>query len=632
MRPILLIIFLFSFVSSAPAGAQEEIERLVVTGTRLEDSAERLPNTMSVVDLVDIEARNNSSLVDLLRAQPGLHLTQPGGRAGVASLFLRGGEPNSTVFLLDGIRVNDLNNTRGGSFDLATLGIDEVERIEIVRGPQSSIYGSDALSGVVNVITRGGSDKLSGGLTGEIGGYDYHRANVELTGPIGDAGGFSVRAGTLDDGEPVPGGTFELNTVSGKFEWRPGANFGLNAYARFADSEGTTFPEDSGGPELAVIREVDQKQAEDLTIGADFDWRFASGWALAGLANHYEREDETLSPGIAPGVRDPVPPNGAHSELERSYASLRLSATPAEPIDISFGFDFQREQGRSDGFVEFFPGFEIPTSFDLERDILGVFGELRYAVSDQLTLLGSLRHDDPDGSSGQTTGKLGGLLSLNDDRTQIRANWGTGFKLPSFFALGNPLVGNPGLKPEESESFDLGLRQSFFDRRLTADITLFYNDYTNLIDFDSDLFTNVNRAAVETRGLELSIDYAVTGQLDLLGHATYTDIDPADSDVTLRQRPEWRGGADLRWRPAEAWLMNLSWLYVGSSFDSSVPTGGLTLASYNRVDLNLSWDPTKYLRLALAVDNLLDEDYEEAIGFPAPGIRGRFTLRFRFGG
>ena len=122
--------------------ARPDAEVLVVTGTRLADTPDRLPNSISVLDLADIEARNDASVTDLLRGVPGLQVTQPGGRGGVASLFLRGGEPNFTVFMIDGVEVNDPNNTRGGSFDLATLSLDAVQRIEIVRGPQSTLYGS----------------------------------------------------------------------------------------------------------------------------------------------------------------------------------------------------------------------------------------------------------------------------------------------------------------------------------------------------------------------------------------------------------------------------------------------------------------------------------------------------------
>lgn len=637
MRPIALFLTLFSLQPVYLAGAeldpaQRDAEVLVVTGTRLSDTLARLPNSTSIIDLDDIEARNDASFVDLLRGVPGIQVTQPGGRGGVASLFMRGGEPNFTVFMIDGIQVNDPNNTRGGSFDLGTLSLADVERVEIVRGPQSAIYGSDALSGVVNVITKSGGDKLSASVEGEIGGDDFQRGFAEVSGPIGDNSGFSIQGVSLDDGDPVEGSDFDLTSVAGKFTWQGPNGVNFNVYGRYADSNGTSFPEDSGGPDLAVIRVVDQKDANDLSIGGDFAWRLNSTWEIAGGASYYDRDDDFRSPGVAPGVRDAVPPNGTDSDLERSNASLRTRFTPAASLAATVGVDFEREDGNADGYVEVAPGFRVPNSFSLDRDTWGVFGEVRYDLLDNWLVQGSLRFDDPDEASSETKGKLGTLWSLNDGRTQFRANWGKGFKLPSFFALGSSLVGNPDLLPEESESVDVGVRQRLFDDRVTVDLTLFRNDFDNLIDFDFDLFTNVNRDSVETEGVELGLDLQVTEQLVLTGHATYTDIDVKNTNTKLRQRPDWRGGADLRWQPAEAWLVNLNWLYVDETFDSSIPTGARTLDSYHRVDTNLQWQATERLRLALAVDNLLDENYEEAAGFPAPDLRARFSARYRFGG
>lgn len=628
----LSLIFMQNLGAAESELASKEAEVLIVTGTRLSDTMNRLPNSISVLDLADIEARNDASVTDLLRGVPGLQVTQPGGRGGVASLFLRGGEPNFTVFMIDGVEVNDPNNTRGGSFDLATLSLDDVERIEIVRGPQSAIYGSDALSGVVNVITKGGSDKLSATVEGEFGGDEYQHGLLQLSGPAGKDGGFFVQAVSLDDGDPVEGGNYDLDSIAGKFTWQGLDGVHLSLFGRYADSDGRAFPEDSGGPDLAVIRAVDEKNARDYSIGGNFSWRLSSAWEIAGIASYYDRKDDFLSPGVAPGVRDGVPPNGTDSELERTNVALHTSFIPADSLAATVGVDFEREDGKADGFVEFAPGVSLPTTFSLNRDIVGVFGELRYNVIENWLLHGSVRYDDPDDSSNETKGKIGTLWSLNQGRTQLQANWGKGFKLPSFFALGSSLVGNPNLLPEESESIDIGVRQTLFEDSLAVNITLFHNDFDNLIDFDFDLFTNVNRDSVETEGVEIAFDYQVNPRVGVSGHATYTDIDVKKTNAQLRQRPDWRGGADLRWQVASDWLFNLTWLYVDDTFDSSIPTGGVTLDSYNRVNANLRWQATERLGLALAVDNLFDEDYEEAVGFPAADIRARFSARFRFGG
>jgi len=608
-----------------PAGAGPADE-LVVTGTRLAAEESKLPSAATVIDRPEIEARNDTGFADLLRDVPGIQVVQPGA-GGVTQLFMRGGEPNFTVVLLDGIRVNDPNNTRGGSFDLASLNLADIERVEIVRGPQSSIYGSDGLAGVINVISPGGTPELRASVEAEAGGDDFGRASLRVSGPVG-AGGFSLQATTRDDGEAVPGSTYDADTVSAGLRLAPAGAISGNLYLRYADTAGTSFPDQSGGPEYAVWRELDQRSAEDFSAGGDFRWTVSDVLAVEGLVSRYDRSDEYDSPGIAPG--DQVPPNGADNDLTRDNAALRVTAAQGA-WTATAGVDWQREDGRSEGYVAFAPDFILPNSFQLDRDILGVFAEARLQATGALLLQGSVRHDEPDEESGETTGRLGAVVSLNDGRTRVRANVGTGFKLPSFFALGSPLVGEPNLKPEKSESLELGLIQSVAATGEVS-VTLFDNEYEDLIDFDPDTFRNVNRDEVDTQGIEVAAAWAPAAALALRAHATYTDIDVKGSDRVLLQRPDWRGGAALRWLPADDWSVDLDWLYVGDTVDNSIPTGQLTLDDYHRVDLAVAWQLLPALRLSLAVDNLLDASYEESVGFPAAGIRPRLAVRYDFGG
>jgi outer membrane cobalamin receptor len=350
--------------------------------------------------------------------------------------------------------------------------------------------------------------------------------------------------------------------------------------------------------------------------------------SVQAVAARYERRDRYDSPGIAPG--DVVPPNGARSDLDRDNVALRLAAGGNGRWTGTAGVDLQRESGESDGYVDFAPGVRIPDSFSLERELAGVFAEGRAQLSAGLTVQASLRHDEPDEVSGETTGRIGAILSPDGGITRWHVNWGTGFKLPSFYALGSPLVGRPALRPEESESLEIGVT-----RRMGAvevDLALFDNDYDDFIDFDAEVFRMVNRDEVTIRGAELGGSWAVSPALGLRGHVTWTDIDVQGYDIDLLHRPDWRGGVAIRWQLRQRWLLDLDWLYVGEVPDSSIPTGRLRLDDYHRVDLALGWQATPRLRVALAVDNLLDADYEEVIGFPAAGIRPRLSARYRFGG
>jgi len=255
---------------------------------------------------------------------------------------------------------------------------------------------------------------------------------------------------------------------------------------------------------------------------------------------------------------------------------------------------------------------------------------MHYSADSGLTLLASVRHDEPNSESGETTSKVGMLYDFGNNKTSIRANWGQGFSLPGFFALASPLVGNPDLLPETSESFDLGLTHLFADGQASASVTVFHSQFNNLIDFDSTLFMMVNRDRLTVDGVEMQVAWAPSQSLQLSAQATYLDLDLRNSNVPLRQRPDWRGGLAMQWGLSEDWSIDAAWLYVGETFDSSIPTGDLALKSYNRVDVVATYRFSDRLRAQISFDNLLDEDYYEAIGFPAAGMRARIGIRYRY--
>lgn len=615
------------FLLAAAAGAiADPIDPVIVTGTWLATQEDNLPGASTVLERREIDARGDAGVLDLLRGIPGIHIVQAGA-GGVPQLFMRGGEPNFTVFLLDGIKVNDPNNTRGGSFDLSSVSLADLERVEIVRGPQSSVYGSDGLSGVINLISASGGGPLAAAVEVEAGSKEFRRASARLEGGM-RTGGYSLQLTTRDDGEAVEGSGYRADTVSGRLRFAPAAGLRGNLYARYADTGSQSFPEQSGGPSFAVLRTLDAAAARDFSIGGDLDWALPGTLSLQARASHYDRRDAFISPGIAPGDR--VPPNGARNDLRRDNAAVRLSIRRGARLQATAGLDFQRESGESEGFVELARGLRLPNSFALDRNTTGVFVEGRVRPDDRWLLQGSVRHDQPDGVSGKLTGGAGAVFSPDGGTTRLRVNWGMGFKLPSFFALGSPLVGEPDLRPEKSRSLEAGFIRRLGDGAEWS-VALFDNDYRDLIDFDPDAFRTVNRDHVTTRGLELGGWWPVTPALELRGHATWTDIRVNGSDRRLLQRPDWRGGAGLRWSLASHWTLDLDWLYVNGVLDDSIPTGPQTLDAYHRVDLNLAWRATARWRFALSVDNLLDGKYQEAIGFPASSFGLRLSGRYRLG-
>jgi outer membrane cobalamin receptor len=605
--------------------------RVTITQARRPVPLSRRPESTTVVGRSDIEARPTAGVAELLRQVPGLAVDQAGGPGGVGSVYLRGTDPNHALVLIDGVRVNDPTNTRGGSFDLSTLDPLTIERIEVVRGPLSSVYGSDAIGGVINVITREGRATPENAAAAAIGTEGYRRVGAQATGPVGDALRFALTAGLLDQGEPVEGGGLINRTLTAKLHSAPRADTRLTLAGRFADTDARSFPDDSGGPRLAAIRESDRRAIEEASLGAAIDHPLTDWWRVDLGAGFSWRTEDVSSPGVAPGLRDPfgIPASESDSLYRRLQLTLANRFEPAPGVTLSLGGGLERERGSSAGEL-LFPGFSLPTRFSLDRRVYSGFAEAEYAPG-ALVLSAGARVDASHGFEPALSPRLGALYRLEGTGTTLRANWGRGFRLPSFFSLGNPVVGNPDLRPERSVGWDVGVLQELGSAGLTLGATYFQNRVESLIDFEEGPPPRlVNRSAATSRGVELTAEWEATPELSARGQLTYTRTRLDEDPEPLRNRPRWRGSGEVRWRPAEAWRLGATVSHTGTVFDSSIPTGDVRLSPYTTVGLDAAWSPRPNLELQVGVENLLDADYEEAVGFPAPGPLFRAGLRVTF--
>ena len=261
------------------------LETVIATGTRLPAAAPIVAS--SVLDAEQIARRNDPDITELLTAVPGVYVESAGSRGSIGSLFLRGGEANFTQVFVDGVQVNDPTNTRGGSFDFAALDVDEVERIEVVRGPLSSIYGSDALAGVIQIFTNEPSAQPRWRAGYDTGGTGLWRARLGSTGGFGRASSYSVQATSEQDSQDRDSGAYRGRALSGSIGLGSGENLDIELHARHAESESRAFPDASGGPRLASLREQDSRDASDDTLGFAltthrlddrWQWHFDAAW------------------------------------------------------------------------------------------------------------------------------------------------------------------------------------------------------------------------------------------------------------------------------------------------------------------------------------------------------------------
>ncbi len=612
-------------VNPATCRAQAaEPEEVVISASRLPAPASAGIYSISTVSAAQLAGRQSVS--DALGHLAEIHVQAPGGRSGVASVFLRGADPNFTAVLLDGVALNDSTNSRGGSVNVAAIDTGALERIEVVAGPMSSLYGSGALAGAINLVVPGGTRNpaLQGTVTG--GSRSDYSGALRLTGPLVGALGASLALTGSNDGDVSPGSQFKAWSVTGRIAALESVGPGrLILRAQGSDSE--AFPDSSGGSRLATRRTLQSLKARETLVGLDQRVLTRGAFTLDLAGSWFDRHEDTNNPGVAPSRFNT---SGVPASIDASrYRRGMLQAVARYGQgnwSSAGGVEMQREAGQNSGQLTFF-GLRLPTSFDKTRNLASAFVEGGYATRAWM-VNAALRADNVDGIGTHITARVGARYLLPLTGLSLRASAGTGFKAPSFYALGNPLVGNPALRPERSESGEAGL---VWQRGsgVAASVTFFRARYADLVDFDPGPPPRlVNRSEVISKGVAAALTLPVNNHLTVTAGTQYaTTVD--DTGTQLLNRPRWRATAGLSWAVTSRLSLDLQGSYLGQRDDYAIPTGVLTLAACSLVSLEGSFTVSPSTRLRLIVDNTLDRTYEDAVGFPAPRIRARLSLTQR---
>jgi vitamin B12 transporter len=605
--------------AAAPAPPPEPGEPIVVTASR---TAGGPVAGVSAVNADEIARLQPASLLEALDDVAGVRAFSTGGVGGGSFLSIRGGEPNFTMVLIDGVRLNNPTNSRGGAFDFFAIDPALVERIEVARGAVSAVHGADALSGVVNI-------RLRAPVPGETGGTARASLGSEGDAGLGLAlnhgwrdGGLLVSAGWYDSGGLDLGSDLERRQALARIDQRIGG-FEARALGLYAHADRMTFPEDSGGPLFAVNRARETGDYE-LRAGALSLRRSRGADVRPGLTFSWsEQRDDSVTPAIAPGALDAVPALAADARFSRVEAIGEVGFGKGL-LTATLGAAWLRESGRSDGVIDF--GFPLPVAFDLVRTTRSAFAEAAWRPASEVTVNVAGRYDDVAGGPHAWTGRAAISVQPSPGGPAVFARIGEGYKLPSFYALGHPLIGNPALRPERSRNIEAGMEWSGAGGDLVR-LTLFDNRFRDLIDFDPLLFTIVNRDRVRARGAELEARRTIRPGLAVAGALTWLDV---ESPTPLRGRPRWQGSVRLIWRAADALELNAA-VRANSRFnDSSIPTGLIQARGHAEADLGLRYRLSRTFTLDAALKNLTDSHHQDAVGFPAPGRLLRATLSAAF--
>ena len=612
---------------SQPAGAGQPPATFYETATVSARPLASATAAVTVLDRQEIERAGARTVAELLRFVPGVDVSTNGTRGGLTTAQIRGSKPTFTSVLVDGVQVNDPTYQVGDVFDLEGLPAAMVERVEIVRGPLSSVYGSTGLGGVINIITRQGKPGPAGGELEAAGGNaSFEAAHGVLAGGLG-GGSYALGLAWEEESRRIARDSFRQLSVLGHLSesLQPGVN--LRLASRYSSWHGDDYPDASGGP-LFGSGELRRSDHREASLGGEVivdGGQHPSKWT----ASVYLHDLDRTSPAVPPQV-----PSSIESTAYTAWRAGGVATLFAgRHVHWSGGLDGSLERGENRSILEVSraPGGEVRGDYDLTRTLLGAYSELlaeRGGLSAELTA----RLDRPSALAGrrqplEVDPRAGISYRMADGETRLHASAGRAFQLPSFFALASPraLGGNPGLRPETTVGGDAGIEHTFGAARLETAATLFYNHFHDLIDFDFRKFLHVNRSAVAARGVELSFRWRLADHLQVAANATCQEVTDLSTHAALLHQPRWVGGGRIDWQPAPGFSLRLDSQAVARTLDHELPVPGRSaVAGYQVLGLALSWQPSESWRLRGRVDNLTDRRYQTLIGFP--GARRGFAV------
>ncbi|HLB36274.1 MAG TPA: TonB-dependent receptor [Gemmatimonadales bacterium] len=638
------------------------LAEVVVTPTRVATARASVAASVTVLSGTQLRERGITSVVEALRDVAGVAVVQPGSFGALASVFLRGGESDHVSVLVDGVPLNQ----PGGAINLADLTTDNVDRIEIVRGPVSVLYGSDAVAGVVQIFTRRGRGPLRVEAAVEAGRYETAtpgpapvaggsgrtaaRWEADVAGGSEGAGyAFSVsRASTAGlYGTAAFDNSYRNTVASGLLRAMPDDRTDASLMVRYGDHT-FHYPTDGAGR----LTDANQYQhGTATTLGLDLG-RFVLPRVEARLmlAAH------TTDGGIEDAPDDLADTTGffAYSSLDhvqRRRAEARANVYGRRGV-LTVGGQLERQSQRSVGTSS--SSFGNSTDrLDVTRRNHAVYAQVQADPVEAVSVNAGTRWDRSETFGGFVTYR-GGVVYRPGAGLRLRATAGTGFKEPTFyenFATGF-VRGNPALEPEHSTSWELGVEQTFAAGRVTMAATYFSQRFRDLIDFtfappapgDPNYF---NIASAESRGVELEASGAPTARLVLEGRYSYLHARVTDGgfdagpgallarDSALLRRPAHMVAGQVRYRPSWRLRFGMGVRHAGSRADIDYTAfERVRLPAYSVVNLSAEGDlirtPDRTATLTLRVENLLDAPYQEAVNFPARGRTIWLGARARF--
>ena len=531
LTPVVLLLTLLTPAPAALAQPAQPIDPVVVTATKVETPAERLGASVTVVTEEEIRALNISKIEEALRMVPGVEIQRSGGLGKATSIRIRGANSNQVQVLVDGMRVK---SPTLGSMDFSELSLDAIDRIEIVRGPQSALHGADAIGGVVNIILRKGQGTPHGSVSVEGGSYEtvretanlqgaFERFNFNLSGSHYDTRGHLRRFDNDDSEQYAFGGRIGYD-----LPW----NAELSLSGRYSKTSidvpvDTTFPR-------TVFDPNSQQQTETYLYNLAYKQKVFDWWRTSARYGQWWNNQ---------GFQDPPPPGTfstiAQIDTRRREFELINSFDLASFDTFTVGVEHRNERGRNRG------------TFRQEINTISVFGHDEIRLFDRFFVVGGLRYEDNDVFGTALTPQVSAAFLIKETGTKLRGAWAKGFRAPTINDLFFPDFRNVALKPERSESYEFGADQKLFTNRLRFGFTFFHNQFQDLIQFvfnpGNNTFLPFNVGGAESEGVETYVQVEPLDWVLAWVNYTYTHTEDITTQLPLRRfaRHLWNTGVQV---------------------------------------------------------------------------------------
>ena len=622
--------FLFFFLFAFPVNAQNKsadnidsvktylLKEVVVTATKTAVPEYELASSISVIDSSTISNSNSSTVLDLLQSQYGVSISHQGGRGSISQVYLRGGNPDFTLVQVDGIEMNmpnDINNT----FDFTDLSVDNIYRIEILRGPQSTLYGSNAISGVINIITKKGIGKPKLNISLEGGSYNSYKGLALLSGSVKKLNYSLSFSREKTDGFSSANVRFGNNERDGSARYNINSRIGLTFKNNFNIDLFIHFTK--------AKSDLDQfggKFGDDPTYIYNLE---QGAYKLRGkilLLNG--KWEQTVSVSFLKNLRRYNFNNV--SALSRSfYDGRRVKFAWQNNFNfknnlITIGIEREVESANSDYFyLGKFPG-AVPFISPFPKKTLrttGVYLQDQIKLGGKFFASGGLRYDTHENFASVLTFRIAPAYIIWQTGTKIKFTYGTGFKAPSLTNLFDQSFGNPDLNPERSQSWDAGIEQYFFNYKYMAGVTYFHNTFNNLFGFSSN-FKVFNIKKARSEGVEFYMTFNSNDKINISANYTYTisKDESGSKSIPLLRRPENKASLTFNYNVIRNTNLNLQVNYTGISYDndfSSFPAKSIVLKSHTIINAAASYNLLNNIKLYGRIVNLLNTDYEEVFGY-----------------